>query len=84
MASRLMGQGEARVGPRDHVVVNWEGRYRNEFDDAWGQLQFAFSGAVESTGARATLIYGAIDEANARQRALNAEAEAATSAPVPR
>lgn len=85
MSSRLTGQAEARVGPRDHVVVNWEGRYRNEFDDAWGQLQFGFSAAVESTGARATLIYGAIDEANARQRSLNTEAEeAATPVPTPR
>lgn len=85
MASRLMGQAEARVGPRDHAIVEWEGRYRNEFDDSWGQLQFSFSAAVESTGARSTLIYGAIDEANARQRALNTEAEeAATPVPAPR
>ncbi|HEY8525730.1 MAG TPA: hypothetical protein VIL48_12230 [Acidimicrobiales bacterium] len=82
MTSRLTAQAEARIGPYDDVVINWAGRYREEFDEAWRQHHYGFTAALETASARAGLIYQAIDDANARQRALNTEAEE-LALPVP-
>ncbi|MGH9117562.1 MAG: hypothetical protein ACRD0A_06705 [Acidimicrobiales bacterium] len=77
MSRKLSEQAEGRRGPRDRVVVNWEGHYRQEFDRAWGLLQARFGSGPESVGWTQLQIYTAIGEANDAQRRYNQMAEEA-------
>ena len=86
MSRRLGEQAEGRSGPRNHVVVGWEGYYRQEFDRAWDLLQGRFGSGVEAVGWTQLQIYTAVGEANDAQRRYNQiaeEARAQQNAPTP-
>ena len=80
----LTEQVNARVGPRDAVIVNWEGYFRGEFDHAWGLLDFTMSGSVETSVAIEGQIYTAIQDANDMQRTHNHNVEGAEAPAGPR
>jgi hypothetical protein len=75
MGRKLSAQAEGRVGPRNEVVVAWEGHFRQEFDRAWESLQQRFSSGAEGAGWAQLQIYTAIGEANDAQRHYNQIAE---------
>ncbi len=77
MSRKLSEQAEGRVGPRNAVVVQWEGYYRQEFDRAWDLLQGRFTSGTEGAGWAQLQIYTAIGEANDAQRRYNQIAEEA-------
>jgi hypothetical protein len=80
----LTEQLNARVGPRDAVIVNWEGYFRDEFLHAWGIQEFYMSGSVETVVAIEGQIYTAIQDANDMQRTHNHNAEGAGAPAGPR
>jgi hypothetical protein len=82
MAQKLSAQLDPRAGARDAVIVNWAGRYEDEFERAWTLLQMRFSGGTEAVGYGMQAIYNAIDGANDMQRIFNRNAEEARSHPV--
>jgi hypothetical protein len=75
MTGKLSGQAEGRLGPRDTVVVGWQGPFREEFDRAWGLLDARLSTAADAAGSQKGAIYGAIEDANDQQRRYNQIAE---------
>lgn len=85
--SRVLGeQAEARLGPKNEVIVNWEGRHRTDFNEAWSLLQSRFGAGAESAGWGVLEVQGAIAEANEAQRVFNQnalDAQAQAEAPQP-
>jgi hypothetical protein len=81
MARVLDAQRAARVGPHDEVVVNWEGYFQEQFDEAWNLLQARFGAGVETAGYGPHQMVDAISQANDLQRAWNRNAEEAPTAP---
>jgi hypothetical protein len=81
MARVLDSQAQARVGPHDAVIVNWNGHFKERFEEAWNLLQARFTAGVEGASYGPGQIYDAIFEANERQRTLNHEHEGASPAP---
>jgi hypothetical protein len=85
MGGKLREQAGARVAPKDEVVVNWVGHYRDEFDRAWDLLDLRFQAGADGARWAPLPIYEAINEANDEQRRLNqiVEDAAAESDPEP-
>jgi hypothetical protein len=81
MAQKLYAQLDPRASARDAVIVNWSGRYEEQFDRAWRLLQTRFSAGGEGVGASMQAIYNAIDDANNMQRIFNRNAEEARTRP---
>jgi hypothetical protein len=81
MARVLDAQAIARVGPRDAAIVNWNGYFRGQFDEAFNMLQARFAAGVEGAGYGPGPIYEAIAEANDMQRTFNQDAEQAAQRP---
>ena len=79
MTTRLNEQALARVAPKNDVVVNWSGYYRDEFDRAWENLQQRFTAGVAA--GTALPIYQAISDANTRQTSLNRAAARPRTSP---
>jgi hypothetical protein len=71
MCQQVNAQVDGRVGAREHVIVHWEGGFRDEFADAYDWLQFRFGSVTEAAGYFMTDIYNAIDDANEMQRIYN-------------
>jgi hypothetical protein len=73
--SRVLGeQADARIGPKDDVIINWAGQHRGDFDEAWSLLQSRFNAGVEAGGWAMLEIYGAVADANDAQRVFNQNA----------
>ncbi|MGH9186893.1 MAG: hypothetical protein ACRD0U_13920 [Acidimicrobiales bacterium] len=83
MAGKLGEQIGGRAEVRDEVSVNWQGRFRDEFDRAWSLLDGRFANATEGAGWAQLPIYTAIADANDTQREFNRAAELAASQPPP-
>jgi hypothetical protein len=83
MARVLDAQAVARVGPHDATIVNWNGYFRGQFDEAFNMLQSRFSAAVEGAGYGAGPIYEAVFRANDMQRTYNQTATDAQEEPEP-
>jgi hypothetical protein len=75
MARVLNAQATARVGPHDAAIVNWNGYFRGQFDEAFNMLQARFTAGVEGAGYGPVQIYEAVAEANDMQRTFNQNAE---------
>lgn len=74
MAGILDDQAAVRIGPRDHVVTDWRGRLRDEFDRAWELLQARLQTRAGHLRYRLGSIHAAVDNANGSQLRLNREA----------
>jgi hypothetical protein len=83
MARVLDAQAVARVGPHDAAIVNWNGYFRGQFDEAFNLLQARFQAGVEGAGYGPGPIYAAIGRANDMQRSYNRIATEASEEPEP-
>jgi hypothetical protein len=79
MGSILNDQAEGRGAAQSDVIVNWEGAFRTQFDEAANLLNLRFSAALESAGYASGQIYQAISDANDAQREINHYAQLPTS-----
>lgn len=75
LRTKLSEQGWTRVAPKDETIVNWAGRFREDFDIAWDDLQARFVAGFEIAALGATPIWMAVHAANDRQRRWNEGAD---------
>jgi uncharacterized protein YukE len=68
--SLLDGQLDRRAAMHGSIS-DWEGVYRDEFDDQYSRLTIGGSGLVQTLATRASSIVTCAEEANARQRSNN-------------
>ena len=79
LGSALNDQAQGRGTAQSEVIVNWEGAFRTQFDEAARLLDLRFTAALESAGYASGQIHDAISDANDAQREINHYAQLPTS-----